>query len=223
MSAEKTAAWRPQFIWLANHARAAAHALPPDFQLAKILQMTSQPPFEFHERSPLLFRLVTFVTCLCSAVLGLLSAYWLGSDVFPLLGRMLKNAPIVLTPYLGFTLIAMCTVSPILIVSLAYACWRGHKFDPPRDSRLFRFQYHSYKLTLWSIIYLAPALAILVTLGLWAKGYTPCQKLLISGSAWKVYWVNDVRYCFKPDLYTSDGQPCKRIGNRILCMQADGR
>lgn len=73
------------------------------------------------------------------------------------------------------------------------------------------------------MIYIAPALALLVTLALWAKGYTPCQKLLISGSAWKVYWVNDAQYCFKPDFYTVDDQPCKRIGDQNMCIKVDGR
>lgn len=185
--------------------------------------MTTHKPYEFHERSPCLFRLVAFITCLLTAALGFLSARWLASDILPLFGSLFTDTPIVVTPYLGFMLIAMCTVSPILIITSAYACWRAKKFDPPINSRLYRFQYQSYKLTLWSMICIAPALAILVTLGLWAKGYTPCQKLLISGSAWKVYWVNDARYCFKPDSYTDDNQPCKRIGDKNVCVQFEGR
>jgi len=185
--------------------------------------MNTQHSYEFHERSPYLFRLVAFFTCLLTATLGLLSAHWLGNDVLPLFGSIYMNLPIVITPYLGFMLIAMCTVSPILTITSAYACWRAKKFDPPINSRLYRFQYHSYKWTLWSMICIAPALAIMVTLGLWAKGYTPCQQLLISGSAWKVYWVNDARYCFKPDSYTRDGWPCKRMGDKLSCFQIDGR
>ncbi|WDY60284.1 hypothetical protein [Pseudomonas sp. PSKL.D1] len=184
--------------------------------------MTTRP-HQLHERSALLFRLVAFTTGLATLALGLLSAYWLVSDVLPLFGNLLNNAPIVVTPYLGFMLIAMCTVTPIIVITSAHACWHAQKFDPPPRSRLFRFQHTSYKLTLWSMICIAPALAVLVTLGLWAKGYTPCQKLLISGSAWKVYWVNNPQYCFKPDLYNDHDQPCKRVGDRILCMQADGR
>lgn len=185
--------------------------------------MTTHKPYEFHERSPLLFRLTAFFTCLFTTTLGLLSAYWLKSDVLPLFGNLFINVPIVITPYLGFLLIAMCTVSPILVITSAYACWHAKKFDPPVNTCLYRFQYNSYKLTLWSMICIAPVLATLVTLALWSKGYTPCQKLLISGSAWKVYWVNDVRYCFKPDAYTNDNQPCKRIGDENACIHFDGR
>ncbi|MBA6116800.1 MULTISPECIES: hypothetical protein [Pseudomonas] len=185
--------------------------------------MTTHQPYEFHERSPHLFRLVAFITCLFTIAMGLLSGYWLINDVLPLFGKLLSNAPLVITPYLGFMLIGMCTVSPILVITTAYACWRAKKFDPPTHSLLFKFQYYSYKLTLWSMIGMAPAIAILVTLGLWGKGYTPCQKLLISGSAWKVYWVNDAQYCFKPDSYTSDNQPCKRVGDKNICLQADGQ
>ncbi|MCE5994980.1 hypothetical protein LVV80_23585 [Pseudomonas sp. KCA11] len=184
--------------------------------------MTIQP-HELHERSPHLFRLMALATGLATSILGILSAYWLGSNLLSLFGRLLTNAPIVVTPYLVFMLIAMCTVTPIIVVTSLHACWRAKKFDPPPHSRMFRFQHNSYKLTLWSMIYIAPALALLVTFGLWSKGYTPCQKLLISGSAWKVYWVNDVRYCFKPDFYNSDEQPCKRVGNRAICTQADGQ
>ncbi|TDF86151.1 hypothetical protein E1573_00850 [Pseudomonas sp. H9] len=185
--------------------------------------MTTQQPYEFHERSPLLFRLAALFTCLFTATLGLLSAYWLKNDVLPLFSSLFRNVPIVITPYLGFMLIAMCTVSPILVITSAYACWHAKKFDPPSNTRLYRFQYNSYKLTLWSMICIAPVLAILVTLALWAKGYTPCQKLLISGSAWKVYWVNDERVCFKPDHYINDNWPCKVIDGKDVCVQVDGR
>lgn len=185
--------------------------------------MTTTPPYEFHERSPRLFRLVTLLFGLSVVTLGFLSVYWLGNDVFPLFGRIFRNAPIVETPYLGFMLIAMCTVTPILVITSAYACWHAKKFDPPSNTRLFRFQHNSYKLTLWSMVYLAPALAILVTLTLWMRGYIPCQKLLISGSAWQVYWVNDNRYCFKPDSYSNEKWPCKHVGNKNICIQVDGR
>ncbi|AMM02908.1 Uncharacterised protein [Pseudomonas putida] len=73
------------------------------------------------------------------------------------------------------------------------------------------------------MFYIAPTLGILVTLGLWAKGYTPCQKLLTSGSAWQVCWINDERYCFKSDSYTRDGWPCKHMSDKNACIQVDGR
>lgn len=180
--------------------------------------MTTEPA-EFHERSPHLFRLMAFATGLATLILGILSAYWLARDILPLFGRLLRDAPIVVTPYLAFMLIAMCTVTPIVVVTSLHACWRAQKFDPSPQSRMFRFQRNSYKLTVWSMIFISPALAVLVTLALCAKGYTPCQKLLISGSAWRVYWVNDARYCFKPDFYNSDEQPCKHVGNRTLCTE----
>ena len=216
------------FVLAIMNEMALRHLLPINQHLSRtvtgvISTMTKHQPHAFHERSPQLFRLVTLSTGLFTGILGLLSAYWLAHDVFPLLGRMYRNAPIVVTPYLGFMLIAMCMATPILVITSVYACWHAKKFDPPPNTHLFRFQHNSYKLTLWSIIYIAPALALLATLGLWAKGYTPCPKLLISGSAWQVYWVNDERYCFKPDSYTRDGWPCKRMGDKNACLQVDGR
>lgn len=178
---------------------------------------------ELHKRSPYLFRLLTFTLGACMLTLGLLSAYWLWSDVLPLFGRIYRNAPVVETPYLGFMLIAMCAVTPIIVLACTCATWQGRKFDPPPHSKLFKFQCASTKATVWSMLYIAPALAISVTLVLWWRDYSPCPELLISGSAWQLFWVNDERYCFKPDFYINENWPCKRIENKDICVQVDGR
>ncbi|EJM72177.1 hypothetical protein PMI31_03772 [Pseudomonas sp. GM55] len=78
-------------------------------------------------------------------------------------------------------------------------------------------------LSVKTIIYIVPAIMILTTLTLLNRGYTPCPKLLISGSAWQLFWVNDKNACFKPTRYINDHWPCKMIGNQEVCIQVDGR
>ncbi len=73
------------------------------------------------------------------------------------------------------------------------------------------------------LLYVAPAGAILTTLALLGKGYSPCPRLLISGSAWQLFWVSDERVCFKPDHYINDNWPCKVINGKDVCVQVDGR
>ncbi len=72
-------------------------------------------------------------------------------------------------------------------------------------------------------LFLAPALIVLTTLILVARNYSPCPKLLISGSAWQLSWVNDEQVCFKPDHYINDNWPCKVIDGKDACIQVDGR
>ncbi len=75
----------------------------------------------------------------------------------------------------------------------------------------------------FSFIYIVPAIMILTTVTLLNRGYTPCPKLLISGSAWQLFWVNDKNACFKPTRYINDHWPCKMIGEQEVCIQVDGR
>jgi len=78
-------------------------------------------------------------------------------------------------------------------------------------------------LSLKTLLYVVPAVMILTTVALLARGYSPCPKLLISGSAWQLFWVNDDRVCFKPDHYINDNWPCKVIDGKDVCVQVDGR
>ncbi|MGE8046494.1 hypothetical protein ACQKO6_20200 [Pseudomonas monteilii] len=183
---------------------------------ARFSSPSSQP-------SPLGLRLIAGALGLGMLAVGAASAYWLVVDVLPLFGRIYRHAPIVETPYLGFFLLAPLAITPLIVVACASALWRGEKFDPPRGSRLFRFQVQSLQATLRSMLYVSPALAVLTTAILLARDYSPCSKLLISGSAWQLFWVNDDRLCFKPDFYIEDHWPCKRVDGKDVCIQVDGR
>jgi hypothetical protein len=71
------------------------------------------------------------------------------------------------------------------------------------------------------IVYVVPTLIIATTLTLLARNYSPCPKLLISGSAWQLFWVNDELACFKPTRYINGNWPCKIVGDREICIQVD--
>lgn len=185
--------------------------------------MPTRFPSPYSQPSPLKLRLIALVLGLSMLAVGTASVYGLATDVLPLFGRLYRSAPVVETSYLGLFLLAPVAVTPLIVVACVSAIWHGEKFDPPRESRLFRFQVQSLQATLRSMLYVSPALAVLITAVLLARDYSPCSKLLISGSAWQLFWVNDDRLCFKPDFYIEDHWPCKRVDGKDVCIQVDGR
>lgn len=142
--------------------------------------------------------------------------------VLPLYGRIYRNAPVVETPYLAFCLLMVPPASLLIIIGGSIALWTGKKFDPPNNS-FGGFQSLMLKISVKTIIYVVPSTAVLTTIVLLARDYTPCPKLLISGSAWQLFWVNDERVCFKPTRYINDGWPCKTVGDQEYCIQVDGK
>jgi hypothetical protein len=173
--------------------------------------------------SPLAFRLGALVLVVIMMLMGAFSLYWLWEHVLPIYGRIYRNAPIVETPYLAFTLLMAPPAVLLTIIGASIAVWTGKKFDPPNNSFLHHFSGVMIYLSVKTLIYIVPAIMILTTLTLLNRGYTPCPKLLISGSAWQLFWVNDKNACFKPTRYINDHWPCKMIGEQEVCIQVDGR
>ncbi|WP_411740872.1 MULTISPECIES: hypothetical protein [Pseudomonas] len=176
-----------------------------------------------HIMSPLAFRLSALALVFIMTLMGAFSLYWLWEHVLPIYGRIYRNAPVVETPYLAFCLLMAPPAVLLTIIGASIAVWTGKKFDPPNNSFLHRFSALMIYLSVKTIIYIVPAIMILTTLTLLNRGYTPCPKLLISGSAWQLFWVNDKNACFKPTRYINDNWPCKMIGNQEVCIQVDGR
>ncbi|TFZ34346.1 hypothetical protein EWW49_24800 [Pseudomonas syringae] len=178
---------------------------------------------EVRSVSPILFRVGAAIFVFFMSLVGVFSIYWIWEHVLPLYGRLYRNAPVVETPYLAFALLMVPPTVLLIAVGGAIAIWTGKKFDPPSNSFLHRFQSLMLYLSVKIIIYVVPAIIILTTIMLLAKDYTPCPKLLISGSAWQLFWVNDERVCFKPTRYINDHWPCKMVGDQEYCVQVDGR
>jgi hypothetical protein len=176
-----------------------------------------------HTISLLKFRLIALVVILSAIALGIFTAYSIWEYILPLYGRIYRNAPIVETPYLAFCLLMAPPITVLTFIAACAAAWSGKKFDPPPKTFLNRFQELMIRLSIKILIYVVPAVAILTTLILLYRDYTPCPKLLISGSAWQLFWVNDKNACFKPTRYINDNWPCKMIGNQEVCIQVDGR
>ena len=173
--------------------------------------------------SPLKMRLLAVGMFIVLLLVGAVSLYAYTNYLFPLYGRLLRGAPVVETPYLAFGLLMAPPALAILLIGSAICAWTGKKFDPPPASRLHRFQALMFGISIKTLIHVVPAVMILTTGALLARGYTPCSKLLISGSAWQLFWVNDDRVCFKPDHYINDNWPCKVIDGKDVCVQVDGR
>jgi len=173
--------------------------------------------------SPLAFRLGALAFVVIMMLMGAFSLYWLWERVLPLYGRLYRNALVVETPYLAFTLLMAPPGLLGAIIGVSIAAWTGKKFDPPNNSFVHRFISLMIFLSIKTIMYIVPAIMILTTLTLLNRGYSPCPKLLISGSAWQLFWVNDQNACFKPTHYINDHWPCKMIGNQEVCIQVDGR
>jgi len=175
------------------------------------------------ELTPVKFRLLAIVFIIMLLLVGGFSVYAYAHYLLPLYGRLYRAAPVVETPYLAFGLLMAPPALAILLVGTATCALTGKKFDPPLGSRLHRFQTLMFALSLKTLFYIVPAVMILTSGALLARGYTPCSKLLISGSAWHLFWVNDERVCFKPDHYINDNWPCKVIDGKDICVQVDGR
>lgn len=148
--------------------------------------------------SPALFRFGATVFVFFMTLVDVFSVYWIWEHVLPLYGRIYRNVPVVETPYLAFCLLMVPPAVLLIIIGGSIAVWTGKKFDPPNNSFLGAFQSLMLKISIKTIIYVVPSIAVLATIVLLARDYTPCPKLLISGSAWQLFWVNDERVCFKP-------------------------
>ncbi|WP_245229338.1 MULTISPECIES: hypothetical protein [unclassified Pseudomonas] len=154
---------------------------------------------------------------------GLFSLYWLWAHIVPIYGRIYRGAPIVETPYLAFCLLMAPPAVLVFVIAASVCAWTGKKFDPPNHSFLFRFQNLMFSTSIKTIIYAVPAMMIITTAILLLRDYSPCPKLLISGSAWQLFWVKDERACFKPTRYINDNWPCKIIGDQEVCFRPDGK
>lgn len=173
--------------------------------------------------SPLKLRLLAFFLMLGTLLVGAFSLYWLWEDVIPIYGKLYRNALIIEIPYLGFCLLMAPPIVLISLIACSIVMWTGRKFDPPIKSFLHQLQTLMIYISVRTITRVVPATIILTTLFLLYRDYTPCPKLLISGSAWDLFWVNDDRACFKPTRYINDNWPCTIIGDKEVCIKADGR
>ncbi|RMN50371.1 putative transmembrane protein [Pseudomonas syringae pv. apii] len=172
---------------------------------------------------PLVFRLIALTLVISVTAVGVFSIYWLWDRVIPLYGLIYRNAPVVEVPYLAFALLMAPPAILITVVGTFVALCTGKKFDPPNNSFLHRFQSLMIYLSVKIITYIVPSVIVITTIVLLLRDYTPCPKLLISGSAWQLFWVNDERVCFKPTRYINDHWPCKMVGDQEYCVQVDGR
>ncbi|AZF13708.1 hypothetical protein C4J92_0191 [Pseudomonas sp. R3-18-08] len=173
--------------------------------------------------SPLKLRLIAALIVFFMSIIGVFSLYWLWEYVLPIYGRIYRGAPIVETPYMAFCLLMAPPAALTSVVGASICVWNGKKFDPPVNSFLFRFQSLMIYLSVKTIVFAVPAIMILTTAILLLKDYSPCPKLLISGSAWQLFWVNDERACFKPTRYINGNWPCKMVGTQEICIRSDGR
>lgn len=177
---------------------------------------------ELHLRSPLLFRWVALGLGLGMAAVCSLAIYAIWVDVLPVFGRLYRNAPVVETSFKAFFMIGVLPLTPIVVVAAMIGVFTGRKFDPPRGSRLDRFQLRSFQVTLMAMCIAAPVMIAVSTATLMIKDYRPCAQLRLSGSSGHMFWVNDDRVCFTPDAYINDHWPCKKVGDRQVCVQVDG-
>jgi hypothetical protein len=173
--------------------------------------------------SPLTLRLIAAFVVFFMSIIGVFSLYWLWEHIVPIYGRIYRGAPIVETPYMAFCLLMAPPAVLISVVGASISVWNGKKFAPTEKSFLYRFQSLMIYLSIKTIVYAVPAIMIITTAILLLKDYTPCPKLLRSGSAWQLFWVNDERACFKPTRYINGNWPCKMIGDQEVCIQSDGK
>jgi hypothetical protein len=115
------------------------------------------------------------------------------------------------------------SIAIVLTYGSAIAAITGRVFDPPKKTWIYRVSIFLLATSVYTLIYVSPAVATLTTLTLHAKGYWTCRELRPSGSGWQVFWVNDERVCFKPDKYINDNWPCRNQGSKLVCIQVDGR
>lgn len=88
---------------------------------------------------PLAFRLLALgLVFIVIAVLAF-SIYSLWEHVLPIYGRIQRNAPVVETPYLAFTMLMAPPAMLLMIVRTSIAAWTGKKLPPPNNSFLDNF------------------------------------------------------------------------------------
>ena len=172
---------------------------------------------------PFVFRLLASGLVSIAIAVLVFSLYSLWEHVLPIYGRIQRNAPVVETPYLAFTMLMAPPALLLAIVGASIAAWTGKKFDPPNNSFLDNFSVLMMYLSVKTLTYVIPTVMILTTAILLYRDYSPCPKLLISGSAWQLFWVNQKNACFKPTRYINDHWPCKMIGRQEVCIRVDGR
>ncbi|WP_225775433.1 hypothetical protein [Pseudomonas sp. Marseille-Q5115] len=181
-----------------------------------------KPTSYYLEPSPNKIRLFAAILIPILLPAGVLACYWTWHGVLPIYGRLYRNAPVVETPYLLFWLLMAPPGLLALIIGLVISAVTGKSFDPPKSSRLFKFQSLMFAASFKILVYTIPFAIVVTTALLIAKGYSPCSKLLVSGSAWQVFWVNDERACFKPDHYINDNWSCKKINGEEVCIEIQG-
>lgn len=175
------------------------------------------------EPSPNKIRLFAAILIPILLTAGVLACYWTWHGVLPIYGRLYRNALVIETPYLFFWLLMAPPGLLALIIGLVISAVTGKSFDPPKSSGLFKFQSFMFAASFKILVYIIPFAIVVTTALLIAKGYSPCSKLLVSGSAWQVVWVNNDRVCFKPDHYINDNWPCKIMDKKDVCIRVEGR
>lgn len=175
------------------------------------------------ERLSIRLRCVAAVFAFGMGIIGIFSFYFLMTKIYSLYARLYRNALVVETPYLIFSLLMAPPAATLFVVAGISSVFTGRKFDPPKWSPLFKFSTLTLATSAYTFIYIVPAVVTLTTATLYLRGYTSCPELWIAGSAWDVLWVNDDHLCFKPDHYINDNWPCKKINGRDVCVPLDGR
>lgn len=180
-------------------------------------------PSRPNDLTPTQLRILALGFAIALIMVGALTLYSFWNLLLPIYGRLYRNAPVVETPFLAFGLLMAPPTILIGLVAMAACIRNGTKFDPSPGSKLYDFQNAMLSASFKTLVYVVPMAITLTTLALFMRGYSPCPKLLISGSAWQLFWVNDEQVCFKPDHYINDNWPCKVIDGKEACIQVDGR
>lgn len=164
------------------------------------------------------FRLLAALTLAICASIGVFSVYWLIAHVLPVYGQLWRRASAIEVSYMAFGLVMAPPVMLACTVASAFAICTGKKFAPASKSALEKFQTGMLKASVYSLIVVAPLVAILTTVALNKLDYTSCPQLRKSGSTWQTYWVRHPGFCFVPDSYTENGWPCKNAEGKKLCI-----
>jgi len=167
------------------------------------------------------FRLLAALTLLICTGAGLFSIYWLIAHVLPIYGKLWRQASAIEVPYMAFGLLMAPPVMLACTVASAFAICTGKRFAPTSKSGLAQFQTCMLKISVYSLIVVAPLVAIITTVALNTLDYTICPQLRKSGSAWQTYWVSHPGFCFIPDSYTENKWPCKNADGKKLCINMD--
>jgi len=176
-----------------------------------------------HGLPPAQLRLLALGFAVALLLAAALTLYSFWNHLLPIYGRLYRDAPIVETPFLAFGLLMAPPAIIIGLVAMVFCIWKGTKFDPTPGTKLHAFQGIMFSISIKTLIYVVPTTIILTALVLLMRGYSPCPKLLISGSSWQLFWVNSDAFCFTPDHYINDNWPCKIVDGKDVCIHADGR